>query len=783
MRVINQQDGVDQAAQGESLTNTEIVWKYRSELKSLIDNYVLDSAGREWNLAILKSRKADLMYRGLQWLVPTPSEGGGVDWKSINDPQVLRKIFNIGDTQPLPAVLDYSLNVLKGDVDKYCAVVGKLIPRDTAIPLGEATTEVTARIQTANIAARYMEASMDRELMPRLAKFLCLYSTSYIYTPFVADEMEFGSTMEPQYTAQAETTPGYWICPNCSEQSDDSFVDQFGPVCPGCGSEMPPDTHMAGQETYGVVEGEPIKMPNGSVKVFITNNLTTYIPAMSTDMETNPALVYQYWENLGRLRRIYKPNLDELNKKNGTNLKLEELAGFASDGSATSQAMALDQVSSPSGVVPFNARRGRGLWSRYWLHPDQYELLDDEGLSGELKELLWQRFPEGCRIDAPCGIMCNIVNEKLSAHWVAVTPEVGDFITAHNPIFEPYFNAQRLINNLCLIQMQVAMACVPIKLFNTRRLDPQHVDKLGRSVRQWVPVKSDGQNFNDVAKTLEPSKPDQAILEFMDWVHNHVKGIVGVTDALFGAGNYNTAREAIINREQAMAMLQPVYSLMKRGVSKAKYNAAMLLAKYSGGRLYHAKGLATEATAQVVDDLHDLLRGGWTYWSDESIPTSPSEQRDTVKDFANNPQLAQLLELDAPANAIKLLDMAGIPDWHLSKQDMYTSLIGDVELLLGEDQNLWPQADPVIYDAAFALRTLQGWVVSKEGRTSKSANPQGFARVKDLLLAYQQMIPPPMPEGGAPPDQGAPPPDSNPPVPPDGQGLPAMSGTGAQQLQ
>ncbi len=283
----------------------------------------------------------------------------------------------------------------------------------------------------------------------------------------------------------------------------------------------------------------------------------------------------------------------------------------------------------------------------------------------------------------------------------------------------------------------------------------------------------------------------------------HAAEIVGITPQIYGGGGVEqTAYATNLKRNQAMLQLSMYADAARQYWCDVTYNSVMLMAQHSNGRV--PSPFAPRKESEYIDNIEDILNGGFHFEAADSMPMSWVERREqlneVLKNLAGNPAVLTQLGFLEPSNIEQIQDeLMGMPDWKIPYEDAYLKLNATIrDLLKGQPTQQpappppppppgmppMPPAPPMDIpsipvddwdDHGWMANAMGEWLDSETARSARVSNPGGFANCVAWWKAQKGLsMPPPMPGGPPPPGgPGGPPPGpgpshGGPPPPPPG---------------
>ena len=136
------------------------------------------------------------MYRGFQWTSPVFNNGNG----SISIGPVSGTYgFGGSDNEDGPA-FDYTQNIFRGYGNKFIAAIGQRAPNVMVMPDDPDNEDDIRRAKNAEACNSILDSwwNID-ERSVEAATYVWTTEPAYIYTPYVADAVLYGTHAEPKF--------------------------------------------------------------------------------------------------------------------------------------------------------------------------------------------------------------------------------------------------------------------------------------------------------------------------------------------------------------------------------------------------------------------------------------------------------------------------------------------------------------------------------------------------------------------------------------------------------
>ena len=422
-------------------------------------------------------------------------------------------------------------------------------------------------------------------------------------------------------------------------------------------------------------------------------------------------------------------------------------------------------------------------------------IIDEQSMKA--REALRKLYPTGLKMTFISGDqLVEITESRMDDYWTAAPPAPAETLYA-DPICTDFADIQDLVNDLGNIQRQTWERAIPQVLIDTRRIDTTYQHRYRQLPGTFIPIQSGrGGNVNDAIGHVPVAKPEPEMQAYSDGQRVHGQEIIGITPEIYGAGVAQaTAYATNLKRNQAMLQLSTAADNARQYWCGVTFNAVILMAKYSGGRI--PSPFSPNQEFDTVENIEELMQGGFHFEGADAMPMAWPEQREqlneNLKNLAGNPDMLGQLGYNLPSNIASLQDkLIGIPDWSIPNEEALLKVKAEIRQLLQGSPTPQPSqmnpgqmvqipSIPVDeYDPhPFVCTALEEWFQSEKAQAIRVSNPNGYANVVAFWKSHKglSMPPPPPPPMGAAPGAGAPnlpgqPPNAGPPrlaPPPGGQ--------------
>lgn len=741
-----------------------------------------------WNARV---RQNYLYYRGDQHLgYGNSGVPGFADYVAVGNSSQLG-VLNRSNAN-LEEVYDYVLNVFQGDVDTFTAVLGSRAPNCQA-QARDRGNELEVRLKSkADRVNAWLDSGWKINLLHgRLVRGLALYGTMFSYTRFRIDGRAYGLSHQQNYQTQlAPLGDVMYHCMYCGQVTPATQAQAMAAQTPGlppdtvpcskCGNPLGPSSLVQPDMIETLVPSGTTPYANGAVECNIYNPAHFTVDLSKSDLSEAPWGILELEVDKGSLVLAY-PELRE--KVYQEQYNIDDIA----KGSMGKWTRAL--LTSPSGYT-VNPRKGQWLLSLVWLTPAAYEYIPGDK-SGQVRDYMHETYPDGVRVPMVNGELLvgnnskqykdidgqmkpypnRMVNERMTSVIACCKPKHSETIYA-DPYFECMIQAADVINDSVNIVVESGERSNPLTIADPEIMDPEWVRWNRNNPGLFYFAKANSGGFDKSFFKLNVATVSGDLISFIDKYLSWTREITGIVPALFGGmsgGSDQTAYEADLKHNQAMMKLSPTWENIRQFWAQTKENGINQAAKYSDGKLYsndqHGNVQSTE-----IPDIYDLCQGGWYMECEESMPMSIGQRRNWVMSILKlDPQLqANVFGVNEPENVMIIQESIGVADWTVPGYDQIQRL-HDVISQLSQGQPIQqppppPPTDPMtgmvlgppppppppqpsipfdgfLFDAAFAVKVLKGWLRSDRG--AQMQGTPGYDNVMAYAHQAQSTVPPP----------------------------------------
>lgn len=574
------------------------------------------------------------------------------------------------------------------------------------------------------------------------------------FVRYVVDGQRFGYHDEDQLEQRmCKVGPDTYQCPNCQHET---AADGFMGVCESCGMDLD-DNHLQQSPTVPVpVVTQTIQTPNGQEVIDIVGGLELKTPPWANQQHQYPYLIWDQMAHRARLKAAYPHAKTQIG---GAALTPED---------AQAQYERTAQLTLVSGgeMEPVGASadfvNNLVMFRRAWLRPWAFDILDDEKLVQELRQL----FPIGCYVAFAGDAYCESRNETMDDHWRVMHALPGD--GQNRPaIGTSFISVQERYNTLSNLLMETAEHGVPATWANPAVVDFDAIRESyvepGSIYPMTPPAGMDArtQFFQTQPATVSPD----VVRHMQELPGNIGQFLTGAFPALFGGemeGN-DTAAGYSMARDQALGRIGLVWRRMKQ------FHADLMLLSVECFRknrpddvsftIWGDNGKAKSKWIRCAD-----LKGNCFAHpdTDSQYPEVPAQKKAVLQQLmqSEDPELAKIL--GHPDNLSLIKRIVGLEELVIPDEDARNRQTGEIDQLLedGEagagplmgapmmDPTGMPQQGPPQpsvqidpldnHEVHYAV--IAAWWETEAADDARQKNPMGVANVKAHALAHKQQM-------------------------------------------
>jgi len=782
---------------------TEVTQKERDALFWIIERYLLEDSW-SYRQDLFRCTKADEYWANNMYQEGESSDGT----MAYGVQQSLLTTDDEGPADDGEAI--YSIPSYRGYGLSFVAVVAARVPGVRFTALNPESRDDVAAARSAGLVAELFRR--NNKLQPELAKaakLLWNHGRCYAWVRHQASAQRFGFTVKPiiEYVPQIlPGKPAEHICAQCGASSPPE-----APACVVCGAPLGPTTFIPPQPPQPTmvprVTGTK-RTPNGAEVVTIHSALEVRTPAISSDMSDFPYLHFSTEVDRSALRAVYGGEVID---------KAPSTMGSDGDVGELQRRVRMTLRSRTGGVsgsyaVPYDPSNSKMTLSRVWLRPYTF-FRDDLPGGDEVRDSLLARFPEGVSFDLLGNTVIGTPRAgSMDDEWKVchAHPGEGQF---RESVGDAMLDCQDASNDLLSSAIDAARHSSSKVFANKAVINQEAMKNSKERAGQFFPINMPGNGpARDAFYETQMSTVGAQHVQLQQILINDTAQFVcGVLPAVMGQGDADlkTAAGFAMARDQALGRIGTPYRALKE----------FFVGIYDLGVIAFIKNRKSDTLA-AAGDMAKLIRledlkGEFRVApeSDDGYPVVPSDVRDVVMGYANNPDMKPAF-FD-PDNYGVTKQALGPLGFKFPGEKAYAQQEREIEALLRNKPQPVLDAmgmpaldmmgqpilrssvpiDPVFDDSPAHFTAIQKWLQGEKADEAKIINPLGFKNVwlhglehHQAIQAMQAGFPPPgapmppmpPPEMGGPPPPGAeppmgpesgaplePPPEFNPQAPPE----------------
>ena len=706
---------------------------YAPLIETLVREHCVDTSSERPEL-ILSMMENERYWQGHHYYARR-IRGTQVVFESVNP--VTQKIDNNDRTQ----VYDTVLNYYRSEGLRFVGLMGT---PPNAKAIADVRNDINSRrVRMADQILSGLWPHWDVEcLQQELALSLWKNGTSFLYTPFVPNAKQFGTSRQEVITLEkTRVIPDSATCFGCGTSYPPEAI---GHTCANCGVVMGEESFVPGLDAEIPVVSGYISFDNGTVECHLASAYSVQTPFHLKKLDDSPWLSYTREESYGKIIRAFPEFRGRL-----SGLRHGGTFGFGQVGDES--AVARGRAMSPlSNTPPDAARMYTGELKTLWVEPDQYELINTGETENQLREVLYREYENGIRLTMCNGKLLHMHPESFKECWAAVKPTVGEYLYTQ-PLGAPWVQMNRAVNNSYNIMAQTAETGVPVTFFDVSMLSDGVFTKNPASVANYIgALPGGGKSLREMVHTVEPAELTQSVVNIGPTTVTAARDVTNMAPELTGGGAPTTTLgEAELKYNAALRPHNTTWNMMRSGWGRAYHNAIMLFAKHSLDAVHFNVPNSMQAKSLPMENLADIREGGWHIEVEQSIPATAGQKRAMVLQLLQmNPNAVANLPVFDTENIGPLYDFLGLGDIEIPGAAQREKIIDEINLLLTQQPIMGPdgQLSPSIPPDEF-IDNHQMWVavakqfaVEDSGREQQRTNPHGFENLKARIRAELQIV-------------------------------------------
>jgi len=501
---------------------------------------------------------------------------------------------------------------------------------------------------------------------------------------------------------------------------------------------------------------------------------TVTFPFYAEEFDRLPWFQLQYEANKGEVIEQYPHLMEKIDSEETSDSSIGQ-TGLWTRAIMSSQTGDVRKVSA-----------NRWTFTQLWLEPCMYNFFASRQYQNLLlRDLFKSLFPRGVKLTLVGSEIIDMVPESYRDVWACGQPGVSTTLMM-DPVCTDFLPIQDVLNNLTALNQESIERGIPIVAADPNVLNVDAINSRPGVPGELIAAQPGaGGRLKDSVINLPTAKYEPDVQNFSSMMLEIGRQLTGVMPPIFGGGDSGTAREADINKTQALMQLGIIWLGALSAWRGAYTNGIKTVAQFGADVLkrFGLSDMDIQRVPGLVDETGELA--GYTLEVEESIPSTWGQKKDSLMFMLQGgPDVMQVTGAADPSNADKVQDIMGVPDWKTPGSGVRNYMMMEIKKLLsGVPQEPPPEIDPltgqpllpdpaaplmpsvmpdmVVVDPMIALQIVRDWLTSDEGILQREAAPEGWDNVR--LYAQQLMMmatPPPPPPG----EEGEPPAPEEPPM-------------------
>ena len=227
----------------------------------------------------------------------------------------------------------------------------------------------------------------------------------FCYTRHIIDANRAGVQKVPMMELQMQQImPSRYACSSCGTVTPDAQVSPFSQAsCPNCQQDLGQQDWYESQSAMMPSKVGDQEIPNGMTAFNILNGLQVSVDPEAQDLYESALLDYELEMNVAAVRAAYPKRYQDI-----------RAGGSGQNGGTGDEArQARQSVASPGGQANNSNSSNQGTYSRCWIQPWAYYVLDDQ----ELAEQLAEKFPDGVKLVMYNDVFLQATPERMMDKW------------------------------------------------------------------------------------------------------------------------------------------------------------------------------------------------------------------------------------------------------------------------------------------------------------------------------------------------------------------------------
>lgn len=649
-----------------------------------------------------------------------------------------------GTNEDDPQMYQYNDNIYQMLGLAFIAALSPDVPKCRFQPVDSEDEEDILVAQKASTIQADNERRNGIKALQKL-ELLYLWCTGsyFAYTRNVVDKNRAGVTRNPIISMEmSQVIPNRYVCKACGgvlpeDEASPFSLQQF---CPDCRQPFGADDYY---------EGYSMPIPKQTGEQEIANSMTAMDIYSGLNVDADPDAQQLYESgildlegevNIAAVRSAYPGMYSQLQQnETGDDATSEDTAKRARG-----------MVTSPAGSNTVMTSPNQGTYSRCWIQPFAYSILDDQGMVKQLQQL----FPDGVKLVTFGDLFLDAVEERMTEHWTWC-PTIKGLGLYPFGVGDAALDIQVRIND-CANTVHAYMDRIAFGtiFFDADIIDWEKVTKKPLIPGNGTPVnrKDDqGQDRSLEDLVYQPEfHIDSKIFEYGPQLVQLAQVVAGVQPQSFGGSDPNV--KTMGGQEQALRTALGRMKLFwdqirEEHASRAECSVRCTIANMDD-RMQITVGGDIDSDYEQVTLLKNELTGDFLAYaeSDEGFPSSYQEIQQRIMELmglvAKNPFLGAVLQ---DPDTQKVVARYLLPDGIKLPGDRERSrlkiMVKQLAKAAPTQQGAGPDGQPIYIpsiplnpkfdDPQMAATIFTNWL--QENWQQEESNPNGFANVLAAL--------------------------------------------------
>ena len=227
----------------------------------------------------------------------------------------------------------------------------------------------------------------------------------FAYVRNIVDANRAGTTKQPiKAMVPQQIAPDRFICSNCGQAAPAASVDPQNLNCPDCNQSLSQADWHEGVTGLVPQKIADVEIPNAMAAEDIYSGANVDMDCDAEEIYDSDYLDFSMEINLGPIRKAYP---DAYKQIVGGQIS-------APSGAADQAAMIRNQVTTPDGQMGTTSNAVRGTYSRCWLQPTAFDVLEDQAMA----DALTQQFPDGVKLVIwGDNLLLDAIPDRMTKRW------------------------------------------------------------------------------------------------------------------------------------------------------------------------------------------------------------------------------------------------------------------------------------------------------------------------------------------------------------------------------